>query len=378
MKQLRSLALACALLTCGAVAAAQSSGNPLAAASSTSLLERLTSPTLTATTIPPNGDLNPYGVAFVPTNFARGGLLKPRDILVSNFNNSGNLQGTGTTIVRITQQGQTSVFFQGSPGLGLTTALAVLSKGFVIVGNVPTTDGTTATVQQGSLLILDKNGQLLTTLQDPTLLDGPWDMTAVTRNQQVWLFVSNVLSGTVTRLDMRIQQQGRGSSTLNLVNMTQIASGYVHRTDPAALVIGPTGLVYDSRRDVLYVASTGDNAIFSIPDPLDTQSDQGMGTLVYQDDAHLRGPLGLVLAPNGNLITSNGDAVNTDPAFPSELVEFTREGQFVAQMPVDTGGIGGAFGIALMTFGAQTFFAAVDDITNTVELWVVKTNPRRR
>jgi hypothetical protein len=43
--------------------------------------------------------VNPYGVAFVPQIFLAGGLLKPGDLLVSNFNNKLNLQGTGTTII---------------------------------------------------------------------------------------------------------------------------------------------------------------------------------------------------------------------------------------------------------------------------------------
>src|SRR5271165_1061262 len=61
----------------------------------------LPSPVRTVSTVPANGDLNPYGVAFVPRHFDRGsGPLKHGDILVSNFNNSSNLQGTGTTIVR--------------------------------------------------------------------------------------------------------------------------------------------------------------------------------------------------------------------------------------------------------------------------------------
>ena len=51
-------------------------------------------------TIPTNGDLNPYGVAFIPHKFPAG-IVKPGDILVSNFNNSQNLQGTGTTIVNM-------------------------------------------------------------------------------------------------------------------------------------------------------------------------------------------------------------------------------------------------------------------------------------
>ena len=87
-------------------------------------------------------------------------MLKTGSILVSNFNNSLNLQGTGTTVVQITPAGQQSVFFHGQPGLGLTTALGVLKSGFVLVGNVPTTDGTFGTIQQGSLLILNRYGRL--------------------------------------------------------------------------------------------------------------------------------------------------------------------------------------------------------------------------
>jgi hypothetical protein len=77
-------------------------------------------PTVSATTVPANGDLNPYGVAFVPPDFPAGGPLRPGDILVSNFNNSANLRGTGTTIVRIAPDAQTSLSFQDGLGLGLT------------------------------------------------------------------------------------------------------------------------------------------------------------------------------------------------------------------------------------------------------------------
>src|SRR5579864_9550070 len=69
------------------------------------------SPSLSVSTVPLNGDINPYGVAFVPHGFP-GGMLSGGDILVSNFNNSTNAQGTGSTVVRITQGGAMSVFFQ--------------------------------------------------------------------------------------------------------------------------------------------------------------------------------------------------------------------------------------------------------------------------
>ena len=61
----------------------------------------------------------------------------------------------------------------------------------------------------------------------------------------------------------------------------------------------------------------------------------------------MRGPLSLALAPNGDLITANGDAVNANAKFPSELVEFTPKGHFIAQRSVDTSAQGGAFGLAI-------------------------------
>jgi DNA-binding beta-propeller fold protein YncE len=349
---------------------------------STPIIPNLTpSPQLTVSTVPANGDVNPYGVAFVPRGFAEGGPLHAGDILVSNFNNSDNSQGTGTTIVQITPAGTQSVFFQGPPhptgqnGLGLTTALGVLKRGFVIVGNVPTLDGTSGTVQApGSLLIIDRFGNVVNTLTDSTLLDGPWDLTIHDQGEKAQVFVSNVLSGTVTRIDLEIPRNGNPV----VESETQIGSGYLAHTDPAALLVGPTGLAYDADHNVLYVASTGDNEIFAISRAKNRTTDAGMGTLVYQDNVHLHGPLGLVLAPNGDLIASQGDAVNSDSTQPSELVEFTPTGQFVAQMPVDSSGMqGGAFGIALQSSGDQITFAAVDDISNTLEVWTIKTDHKR-
>lgn len=143
-------------------------------------------PTFAASTVPTNGDVNPYGVAFVPDGFATGaGILQPGDILVSNFNNSSNVQGTGTTIVRISASGEQSLFFHGKRTLGLTTALGVLRAGFVIVGNVPSIDqqgtctqgesGRELGVSPGSLLVLDATGDVVATL-DGERLAGPWDL----------------------------------------------------------------------------------------------------------------------------------------------------------------------------------------------------------
>jgi uncharacterized protein (TIGR03118 family) len=328
-------------------------------------------PQQTIPTVPANGDQNPYGLAFVPQNYQGGGLLAPGDILVANFNNKANLQGTGSTIVRVTPDGQQTVFFQGEPGLGLTTALGVLPQGFVIVGSVPTTDGTANTIKPGALLILDSFGNEVAKIADPTLVDGPWDLTINNQSAtSAQVFVSNVLSGKVTRLDLSIPTDG---SAPQVSKRTQIASGFVHRSDPAALVVGPTGLAFDPKTGTLYVAATGNNAIYAIPNAASTSIDNHKGKAVIQDPQHLHGPIGLLLAPNGDLIVSNGDAVNIDTRHPSELTEYTPAGQFVGQFSLDPK-LDAPFGVAVQVVGAQTRFAAVNDNNNTVEVWTFLTS----
>jgi hypothetical protein len=329
-----------------------------------------------SSTIPGNGDLNPYGIAFVPKGFPAGGAIAPGDVLVSNFNTNANAQGTGTTIIKLTpsgdvtpsvpagQNGNAVTFFTSPQQAGLSTALGVLRRGFVVVGNVPAPNGTAL---PGALQIIDRRGNLVATLTDSSFLDSPWDLTISDKGDHALLFVSNVLSGTVSRLDLDVD-----ASAVTVRHMTVIATGYQHRPDPAALVVGPTGLAYDARSDILYVASTDDNAIFAVSHAGSAGSPVLLGTVVFADP-HLRGPLGLVFAPNGHLLTANGDALNPDPAHPSEIVEFTSGGTFVREFNVDAGQ-GGAFGIAtVLSEGAGPNFAHVNDNTNSVAVYQLPT-----
>jgi hypothetical protein len=97
-KCLRRLARACAIATAIAIVPVHS----VLADADDQHQQILPFPTVAESTIPTNGDVNPYGVAFVPQNFPAGGLLNPGDLLVSNFNNKLNFQGTGTTIIKVT------------------------------------------------------------------------------------------------------------------------------------------------------------------------------------------------------------------------------------------------------------------------------------
>jgi DNA-binding beta-propeller fold protein YncE len=217
----------------------------------------------------------------------------------------------------------------------------------------------------GSLLVLDAHGNVLHELHSHAFLDGPWDLTLSDGGNTASVFVSNVLNGTVSRIDLAVSPTG-----VKVLGMTRIASGYVHRCDPAALVVGPTGLALDSSTETLYVASTGDNAIFAVPDAFGSV-DRGTGSLFIDDSVHLHGPLGLVRAANGDLVSSQGDAVNPpDSAHFSEIVEYDSTGAFVDQHQVDPA-VGSAFGIALSQSGSSFVFAAVDDGMNTLDIWNV-------
>jgi hypothetical protein len=328
----------------------------------------LPGPLQVVSTVPSNGDVNPYGVAFVPPHFP-GGMLNPGDILVSNFNNNMNLQGTGTTIVRVTPQAATSVFFTAQPNQqGLSTALWVLQEGLVVVGNFPSTDGTCGTAGNGNLLVINSSGSQVQTITDGGYINGPWDMAMYDfGGGKIDAFIANGLTGTITRLDLLLV-----GGMFTVQSKATIAS-YGFQCDPVTFVDAPTGLVYDPQKDILYVASSVDNAIFAVSNASQRNDNGGTGQLIYQDQAHLHGPLAMAAAPSGHLLVSNNDAINPDPNQPSEIVEFTLQGKFVTQHTMDAN-FGGSFGLNVSPVRlapAASRFAAVDDNQSSLLIWTL-------
>lgn len=357
-----------------------------------SILKKLTKVSQVASTVPGNGDINPYGIVLVPRSV---GNLHAGHFLISNFNNSGNAQGTGTTIVDIAPDGSSfSVFAQLDPnnlpgacpgGLGLTTALSVLQSGWVIVGSLPTSDGTSATAQAGCLIVIDSHGNPVETISGGSI-NGPWDMTAFDAGAFAQLFVTNVLNGTVAangdvanggtvvRIDLAIVPNHKPI----VLSKTIIASGFAEHTDPAALVIGPTGVALSKPCDlrdaddcakggvfpgerVLYVADTASNRIAVIPFPLIRGNSAGPG-ITLTSGGTLNAPLGLAVAPNGHVLTVNGVDGN--------IVETTPRGVQIASELIDnTGGPppgnGTLFGLA---FDGENKIYFVDDGSNTLNL----------
>ncbi len=149
-----------------------------------------------ASTTPANGDENPY--AIWPVTITAGS-VKAGDVLVDNFNNKSNNQGTGTTIVNVHPDGSTDVFADLSKekttcpgGIGLTTAMVQLKTGWVIVGSLPSKDGQMTTADSGCLLFLSPDGHVVETLSGP-LINGPWDAAVSDQGDTATLFVTNTL-----------------------------------------------------------------------------------------------------------------------------------------------------------------------------------------
>jgi hypothetical protein len=350
------------------------------------ILPSLTKIATIGSTVPANGDVNPYGVAQIKRTT---GNLRAGHILVSNFNDSNNFQGTGTTIVDVAPDGSVSLFAALTPdtlpgscpgGVGLTTALVVLRDGWVIVGSLPTANQGTVFTGSGCLIVLDSLGNPVETFYG-SLINGPWDMTAFDGDHEAKLFVTNVLNGTVagngavvpggtvTRLNLMVS----AASKPVLESITVIGSGFPERTDPAALVIGPTGvgLHADCEDDsdacgnyddssLLYVADTLGNRITVIDRALSRTSSAGTGRTLTSGGS-LNGPLGLVVTPGGHVLT-----VNSADGF---ITEISPHGLQLAKVQLDnTGsppGAGTLFGLAFDP-SAGVYF--VDDGSNTLNL----------
>ncbi len=357
--------------------------NPARSADATGLLDTIHRHVTKTTTITNNGDLNPYAVVVAP---ATVGKIQQGDVLVDNFNNMSNLQGTGTTILSYRPSTKATALFAKLPqnvaqcpgGIGLTTAMTVLKSGWVIVGSTPSTDGTTRTKGNGCLLVLDANGALTTVWAGPTI-NGPWgNMATVDNGSTATLFISMagfdvpgpqvqdasgspviVNKATVLRLQLSTPQ-GRPPT---ITNQTVVADGFGQRADRDVFLIGPTGLALGPDH-TLYVSDALGNRIVAIPDATTRTTSAGTGRLVTKDGL-LKRPLALVLTADGHLLTCNGlngQVVEVDPASGRQLyAQWVDANQ--AQSPPGSGDL---FGLA-MTPDGKGFYYVEDDMNTLVE-----------
>jgi DNA-binding beta-propeller fold protein YncE len=189
------------------------------------------------------------------------------------------------------------------------------------------------------------------------------------------LFVTNVLNGTVTagadptvagpvvnkgtvvRILLFIPRNGKPQEVLRTV----VGSGFGERTDPASLVVGPTGVALDDDGS-LYVADTQSNRIAKIPLAVARFGSAGTGKTISTGGS-LNLPLGIVVAPNEDILAVNAGDGN--------IVEITPWGSQAAVKFIDTSmapmnGAGTLFGLAITPDRKGVYF--VDDGDNTLDL----------
>jgi hypothetical protein len=328
--------------------------------------------TLSPTT-PDNGDVNPYAIWPVTADM---GSLHTGDVLIDNFNNKSNNQGTGTTIVNVHPDKSMSVFatlpptLPGCPGgVGLTTAMVVLKAGWVIVGSLPSTDGKIDTSAAGCLIELSPTGQVAGTIANQNL-NGPWDATVADHGDTATLFVTNTLNGVK-------EAGGKQVNGGNVVRfgLTQtptkppvvtsqvvVADSLPEQEDASAFIKGPTGLVLDPA-GTLYVGDNLGNRIGVVSNALTRTDSAGAGTTL-SSGGQLANPLGMERARNGNLLVANatnGKIVEISPTGTQLGVYYANED--VAQDPPGNGDL---FDIAMNQTGDGLYF--VNDDTNTLSL----------
>ena len=362
-----AMAVAASMLTAAAV--------PARPAEATGFLAGIHRFTTLGSTVPDNGDQNPYAVVVAPVS---AGKIHGGDVLVTNFNDRNNLQGLGTTIVAYTPATNSVAQFAALPrhlpqcpgGIGLTTAMTMLKTGWVIVGSLPSQDGSTATKGQGCLLVLDPQGGVAGAITGPDI-DGPWgNMAVIDRGGSATLFVSNtgfdvkspgqdvVNEANVVRIELTIAD---GKPPV-VVHQTVVASGFGQQADRDVFIVGPTGLAL-GRDGTLYVSDALGNRIDAIWDATTRDHSAGIGRVLTQDGL-LQRPLALATAPNGDLLVTNGlngQCVEIDPATGRQLAARWIDANRAQTPP----GSGDLFGIA-MTPGGDGFYFVRDEMNTLV------------
>ncbi len=363
----------------GATAAAALAAAAGAHAEPQGFLETLHRHTTLVNTAPENGDQNPYAIAVAPVS---AGTVRKGDVLVDNFNNAANLQGTGATIIDYRPSTREMSVFATIPrdlhacpgGVGLSAAMTMLKSGWVIVGSTPSNDGTTNTKGAGCLVVLDPQGKVASTLVSDNIND-PWgNMAVVDHGDSATLFVSNAGFGvggadgnppvykqaTVLRVELAIPD---GKPPV-VKSETVVASGLGAQADKGVFLVGPTGLALSGDQKKLYVSDAIGNRIIEIDDPLTRDASAGVGRPVTAD-GFLRRPLALATAPNGHLLATNamnGQVVEIDPVAGKQLYARWIDTDKAQSPP----GNGDLFGIAMTPEGDGFYY--VEDDVNTLML----------
>jgi hypothetical protein len=336
-----------------------SARSALAAFRTASILQTFTSEqTIGSTVSKTPADVNPYGLDVAKVS---SGNVDAGDLVVCNFNNPGNVQGTGTTIVALHPVvGSMPTTIAKSNTLTGCDAVAMAPNGRIWAAAFKANDNP----------ILTADGTVVTTLSG-----GPWHhpfgeafAPANAALNVPAFYVSNAGDGSLVRVSILPGPTFR---------FTIVATGFpINRGKPGS-ILSPSGLNYQPAGDILYVVDGTNNALYAI-DGISSVPANGIavdGTSfsgpfssharVIFSGAPLNGPISSAILPGGNIAVGN----TLDPDGKNLIVEISPSGQLLDVKNVDTGAAGAIFGmVATGTSAADAKLYFNDDNDNTVKV----------
>jgi len=328
-----------------------------------SVLKGLNTLAIIGSTVDPvNGDVNPYGLDIAKTN---AGLLSAGDLVVCNFNNSANVQGTGTTIISLHPVvGATPTHVAQSASLLGCNAIAIAPNNNIWAAAFAANDNP----------IVSPAGAILTTLPG-----GPWNHPfgqAFSPHSGPFasiaaFYESNAADGSIVRTDINPGP---------VFTFDIIATSFPVNGGAPGGILSPSGLQYDAKHDRLYIVDGTNNTVYSfkhvstIPQGgihvnADGKTFSGpfkKRARVVFSGAPLNGPISSALLFNGHLAIGN----TLDPAGQNLIIELAPHGGHVLAIKnVDTGAGGAIFGmVASGSTKNDTKVYFNDDNTNTTDI----------
>jgi len=351
------------------------------------LLGKIT--TIGSTIDPHNGDRNPYGLTIAP---ASGGSIAAGDLVVCNFNDAFNIQGLGTSVEVL------KPVAGARPKRLIADARLTGCAAIAMGGAAPWI----AALDANDNPIVSPQGAIADPINNFPWT-GPWGQAFVAGPKSPPAFVAGPKSPPAfvagpksppafvagpksppafvagPKNPPAFYESNANDGSIVRINLTtpftfdKIATGLPVNHGVPGNILAPSGLTYDSARDVLYVVDGAVNVVAAIHGPAtipaggivvhgkDVEGRYASRVKIVHYGAPLNAPISAALLFNGDLVVGNtGD---------NRLVELSPEGRVVSARVLDTGAPGALFGIAAAATSTKTtqiFFN--DDNDNTVKV----------
>lgn len=321
-----------------------------------SILKQLTKEVEIGSTIDPKfGQLNPYGLTVAP---ATTGDFKKGDLVVCNFNDKNNVQGTGFTIVALHPM-------PGSKPRLVSSSKTLVGCDALALG--PADDIWASAFSANDNPVISATGSLEVNIKGKPF-DHPFGQIYAQKGKSAAFYETNAGDGTVVRINL-------GSKFTYDV----IAKGFAVNHGVPGSIFAPSGLAYDASIDTLYIVDGTNNTVVAFSDVSKIPSggivvEKGGKTFMGPSAGHARlvfagapldGPISSALLPNGNLVIGN----TSNPTGHNVMVELTPSGKVLDTRNVDKGAAGAIFGmVATGTSDSDTKLYFNDDNSNDLRV----------